>query len=475
MGQGLLRQLGPKVYTRNLRDAPERLVTRHLWPLVSALVPGALVADRTALEPRPAADGSLFVVADRKRDIELPGLVIRPRRGPPPLVGSDKPYIGSLFLSSEARACLDNLAPSRERGGRSRRTLEPAELEAHLSTKLRVFGADALNQLRDLARRIAPELGREAEFQRLDRMISSLLGTHDAPLLTTEGRARQAGVPYDPTRLHRFERLHRELRGTPPVLRGARALGEEGRKTLAFFEAYFSNYIEGTRFHVDEAADIVLRDVIPLDRPADAYDIVGTWRLVSDEAEMSRTPANPRELIDLLKRRHATLMSARTDMHPGMFKQRPNQAGSTLFVEPELVVGTLIHGFDLYRGLDTPFARAVYMMFLIAEVHPFTDGNGRVARIMMNAELVAGRQPRILIPTVYRDNYISALKALSLADEPQALVRVLDFAQRWVAAMPWSDLPTTTAALTRCHAFLESTEAEYLGVRLRIADGLLEP
>ena len=28
------------------------------------------------------------------------------------------------------------------------------------------------------------------------------------------------------------------------------------------------------------------------------------------------------------------------------------------------------------------------MQFLISEVHPFDDGNGRLSRIMMNAELV---------------------------------------------------------------------------------------
>jgi Fic family protein len=38
----------------------------------------------------------------------------------------------------------------------------------------------------------------------------------------------------------------------------------------------------------------------------------------------------------------------------------------------------------------------------MAEVHPLTDGNRRVARLMMNAELVAGGQTRIFIPSVYR-------------------------------------------------------------------------
>ena len=50
--------------------------------------------------------------------------------------------------------------------------------------------------------------------------------------------------------------------------------------------------------------------------------------------------------------------------------------------------------------------------FLMAETHPFADGNGRVERIAINAELVASAQVRIIIiPTVLRLNYLSALKA----------------------------------------------------------------
>lgn len=470
--QGSLRQIGSRVYTRNLRDPPEEIVRRHLWQLVSTLVPGALIADRTAMECRPAPDGSIFVVSDRKRDLELPGMIIRPRKGPPPVAGSDNPFIGGLYLSSEARACLDNLAPSRQRGGLSSRTLGRRELEARLEGKLRSHGPEALNKIRDLARQLAPTIEREAEFTILEQMISGLLGTHDAPLLTASGRARQVGKPYDPDRIHLFEALFHELRAMPPVTRRARDLGAEGRATLAFFEAYFSNFIEGTKFSVDKAVEIVFHGVIPQSRPADAHDVVGTWRVVADPHEMARTPTNPQMLLDLLRSRHATLMAARPDKHPGAFKVEDNMAGSTAFVAHELVEGTLVHGFELYRGLDTPFARAVYMMFLVSEVHPFTDGNGRTARIMMNAELVSAGEARIIIPTVFRENYWSALRALSLGEHsPRQLVRVLDFAQRWVAAVPWGEMSATTAALTQCHAFLESAEAEERGVTLRMPEG----
>src|SRR2546426_7854986 len=81
---GRLRKLGSRLYTRNLTDPPEKIVYRNLWPLVAAYLPGALIADRTALENRPAADGSVFLIAGHKRHIVIPGVTLRPRKRPPP-------------------------------------------------------------------------------------------------------------------------------------------------------------------------------------------------------------------------------------------------------------------------------------------------------------------------------------------------------------------------------------------------------
>jgi Fic/DOC family len=467
--QGELRQIGSKLYTKNLVDAPEQIVRRHLWPLVASYVPGALIADRTAIENVPAADGSIFVVCDRKRDIVLPGLTIKPRKGPGPL-DTDQPFINGLHLSSMARAYLDNMASSRRRSGDVSRTLGRDEIEVRLDDLVRRNGAEAANRLRDEARRIAPFLGRQAEFAALEKLIGALLGTQEESLLTNRAQARHAGAPYDPDRLKLFELLHRELRATAPVNRAVQPRDGGGRATLAFFEAYFSNFIEGTEFEVSEAADIVFRNVIPRDRPADAHDVLGTWRLVSDPTEMARTPRDSASLFDLLKRRHATLMAARPDKSPGTFKAAANRAGQTVFVAPDQVEGTLARGFDLYPSLETPFARAVYMMFLVSEVHPFADGNGRIARVMMNAELVSAGEERIVIPTIFRSNYLSGLKALSNVQNPTTLVRTLDFAQRWVAAVPWGELNQTQAVLDGCSAFMDPAEADDRGIRLKLPD-----
>ena len=87
----------------------------------------------------------------------------------------------------------------------------------------------------------------------------------------------------------------------------------------------------------------------------------------------------------------------------------------------------------------------------------------------MNAELVGGGEARIIIPTIYRNNYLAALRALTRTANPEPLVRTLDFAQRWTAAMPWSaDDHLTRSALERGNALLDPGEAEELGRRLRI-------
>jgi Fic family protein len=98
--------------------------------------------------------------------------------------------------------------------------------------------------------------------------------------------------------------------------------------------------------------------------------------------------------------------------------------------------------------------------------HPFADGNGRVARIMMNAELVAAGESQIIVPTIYRNNYLMALKALSQNGITGALVRMLDFAQRYTASVDFAELDQARFILERTHAFADPNEAEAAGIRL---------
>lgn len=465
---GRLRKLAPRLYTRDQTDPPETIVRRNLWSIVAGYFPGALLADRTAFTVAPETDGSVFLVTGSGRNIVLPGCALRPRRGRPPLP-TDRPFLEEgLYLSSTARAYLENVRLSRPRSGRVARTLSRRELEERLEGLVRRSGEAAVTRLLDEIRATGEELDMPQEIDVLSGLVNALLGVGKARLSAPTAVARRQGLPYDPDRLEQFQMLHAELRGTALRRRPEPERNQEAAAALAFYEAYFSNYIEGTEFTVQEAADIVFRGAVPARRAQDAHDVLGTWQVVSDRQGMSRIPRTTEDFTTFLRERHAAIMARRPEVGPGVFKERQNRVGLHVFVAPELVAGTLARGFGLWRSLETPFQRAVFVHFLVAEVHPFDDGNGRVARIMMNAELAAGGEERIVIPTVYRDDYLTAVRALSAGGRPGPLIEALEHAQRWTAAVDWSTVETVRRELERCNAFLTTGERDATGRGLRM-------
>ena len=453
---GTARKLGPRLYTRNLTDAPERIVARNLWPIVALLAPGTVVSHRTAFENRAAPDGSVFLSGPYERRIALPGVTLRQVTGSGPVPG-DMPYMRSLYLASRSRAFLENLKPSRRRGGVSG-TVGQAEVERRLAETLRAGGEGALNRLRDEARVAAPALGLGEQFRLLEGLIGALLRSRTAALTSPPARAYAAGEPYDPLRLPLFESLLAALRASAWPDRPDRAASAPAFQNVAFFDAYFSNYIEGTDFSVEQALRIVFEGEIPAGRPADAHDVLGTYRLAASPEEMRRRPDGFEDFLALLRRRHAVILEGRPEALPGRFKEVNNQAGATVFVAPELVAGTLRQGFGMYEALSDPFARALLMMFLVAEVHPFVDGNGRMARVMMNAELVAGGQTRIFIPSVYRNEYVGSLKRLTNHGDPDGFTRVMSRAQFYVERIDFTDLAAAQRVLTSQNAFADPAD-----------------
>lgn len=465
---GKARKVGPRLYTRNT-DTPLEQVVRRNWQRIAALYfPGAVVADRSAVLAKPSEDGSLFLDIGRSRTrrepLRLPGLTIRPRSGPGPVPG-DMPFMDGLHFSGRARKFLDNMRPSRASQGGVARTLSRAELEDELVRLASVRGTAALNELRDKAREVAGPLDAIAQMEALDDTIGAILGTRTAKLETSAARAYRSGRGFDPRRSELFDTLQTQLLQAPFQGRPERA---NSFPALSFVEAYFSNWIEGTEFELEEAEEIVFKRVIPEGRFEDAHDVLGTFELVDNPDLRARVPADPDDLLDLLRSHHALMLGRRPQVNPGAFKTRSNSAGATTFVHPDLVEGTLIEGYRYYEAIPPGPARAIFMMFLIGEVHPFTDGNGRVARVLMNAELSAVGEQRIVIPIVYRDNYLQGLRALSRNANPQPLIRVLDFAQAYASAIDWSDLAAAERVLEQTNAFVTPSLADERGVRLEL-------
>jgi hypothetical protein len=70
--------------------------------------------------------------------------------------------------------------------------------------------------------------------------------------------------------------------------------------------------------------------------------------------------------------------------------------------------------FDLLENETHAGVRAVLGHWLFGYVHPYPDGNGRMARFLMNAMLASGGYPWTVIRVEDRDSYLSALDKASI-------------------------------------------------------------
>jgi len=465
-----LRKIAPRIYSTNLEEKPSEIISRNILEILGNLYPGSVLSHRSAFEFKPTSTNQIFVTYSYTRKIKLPGITINFLEGKGPIEGDNK-MIGELYVSSKERAFLENLQITKKSGPDSKSLTIP-QIEEKLDDILRIKGENGLNQLRDIAKQLSEILDMQKEFESLNKIIGALFATKPSKILKSDlALSRAAGLPYDRNRIELFELLSNYLHNKTFKERPEKNLSLNSFRNFAFFEAYFSNYIEGTVFEVSEAKNIIDTGVPLPNRGDDSHDILGTYQIVSNRNEMKIIPNSSDEFLELLLSRHKTLLSARIGKSPGQFKEKNNRAGNTLFADFKLVRGTLIRGFDYYKILTDPFARAAYMMFLVSEVHPFEDGNGRIARVMMNAELISKNQSKIIIPTVYRDDYLLTLKRLTNLPvrqagqkDPAPYVDMLSRAHQFSENLHFENYDNFYDYLNVHNAFYESEEGKHLKV-----------
>jgi len=410
------------------------------WPDIACYLYGETVAvARTAAELRPAS-GRLYCISGKlsgKRTVEVGHLLFDIAPG---VVNEGvEQFTPNMKRSNQARMCLENLAASRG-SQNSRRTLGAEWVENELVKVVQRRGEESLNALQDEARALAPKLCLEKEYAILTKIVSAILNSHPAEgvLQTSSGIAQVKGEPFDQFRLQRFQGFADYLRRLN-LSENPYTYSKSSWRNISFFESYFSNYIEGTEFTVEEAEEIVFeRKTIPK-RHEDSHDVLAHVEISGDVTEMYKLPNTSAELIDILKVRHGLLLAERPSKRPGQFKERANRAAGTDFVLPEHVEGTLVRGFEIYQSFPPGMQRALFIHFLVAECHPFDDGNGRISRIMMNAELVSHGLFKIIIPIVHRESYLAGLRQATREGRFRTLVKVHHQLQCYVSSLSWED------------------------------------
>ena len=104
-------------------------------------------------------------------------------------------------------------------------------------------------------------------------------------------------------------------------------------------------------------------------------------------------------------------------IHTGIYKTRPNSvitpSGEVFdYASPEetpAMMGELVAWYNGAAQALHPIEQAVVFHYRYIRIHPFEDGNGRIARLLVNYILYRHGYPMVVIPTADRRKYLNAL------------------------------------------------------------------
>lgn len=177
---------------------------------------------------------------------------------------------------------------------------------------------------------------------------------------------------------------------------------------------YSSNALEGNSLTESETKVVVedgltingkpLRDVYEAVGHAHAYDYISSLAI-----------NKPLEVDDILEL-HRLFYEKIDAAQAGHYRTVPVfVSGSSYAVTPPAKIETEMKRFVKWfnaneQKLPTPeFAALAHQKFVF--IHPFVDGNGRVARLILNMALLWGEYTIALIPAILRHEYVQSLEA----------------------------------------------------------------
>lgn len=98
--------------------------------------------------------------------------------------------------------------------------------------------------------------------------------------------------------------------------------------------------------------------------------------------------------------------------------------------------------FDLLSEESDPAVRVVLGHFIFVYIHPYMDGNGRMARFLMNTMMAAGGYPWTVIPLPERKAYMASLEKASVGEDIAPFAAFLAaLVEKRLAGEPLPELP----------------------------------
>ncbi len=205
---------------------------------------------------------------------------------------------------------------------------------------------------------------------------------------------------------------------------------------------YNSNHIEGNTLTYGQTEILLLFGKVIGE--ADVKDVqemtasnVGL-RMMAEEAAVKEMPLTQnfiRTLHKTLLREDYTVyrdlpggVQTSYTVHAGTYKTRPNSVITRYgdrfeYASPEETPGLMTDLVDWYNAAEkegrlSPVELAALFHYRYIRIHPFEDGNGRIARLMMNFILCRHDYPMIVVRSRNKSEYLEALHRADLEVGP---------------------------------------------------------
>jgi Fic family protein len=220
------------------------------------------------------------------------------------------------------------------------------------------------------------------------------------------------------------------------TIRNYRPLSDDELKQLdAYFKigvTYSSNALEGNSLTLSETK-VLLEDGITVGgKPIrDCYEATGHARAYDFMLELARNAAFIFTEGNI-KRLHYLFYNGIDPEKAGLYRKGQVFITGTEYVPPPAeevphLMAALSDDLNAKKDKLHPVELSAYAHRRLVDIHPFQDGNGRTARLLMNLILVNNGYCVVSIPPVLRHEYITALQQAqrSIAPSDAAFIRLI--------------------------------------------------
>jgi Fic family protein len=184
------------------------------------------------------------------------------------------------------------------------------------------------------------------------------------------------------------------------------------KKQLLISHVYHSNAIEGNKLSLRET-ELILEGMTINERPLkdeiEARSLANATEYLYKLID-GREPLTKRTLLEL----HGLVMKDIPGINSGQFraidvKIKDSEHTPPDFLEVDGHVDKLFQWMNRNSHKFNPLIMGAIIHHWMTWIHPFADGNGRVARMFLNFYLLQKGYPEIIIKITDRDNYYNSL------------------------------------------------------------------